>query len=222
MALIRKAKPKTKSGGYIRVFGNIEVGNLMSRVQSAVISSGSELEKLIRERAKKIDDIDAFLKQDSMPKGVFIVHKSQIKKCKSLDFSGAEPDFIVFERKGKQQHCYIIELKDGDTFDTKKASGERESMLRFVSQNAQRIPYRISVHFCCFNQDDPLEIVRGFKNKIEKEEAMTGRQFCELLELDYDAIVKERASSVGDNLPYFLSELVKISAVKEWLKKYFS
>lgn len=221
MALIRDAKPKKVSGGYVRVFGNEKLGSLISRVQSAVISSGSELERLIRERTNHIDDIDQFITADIMPEGVFVANKRDIRKSKSFSFSGAEPDFVVFKRRDKKQKCYIVELKDGDTFDTKKASGERASMHAFVSKNAQNLPFIVSIHFCCFNQNDRNEIVKGFKNKINAEEAMTGEDFCELLELDYNEIVKEREAGVKDNLPYFLSELIKIDVVRDWLKKHF-
>ena len=69
MALIRDAKPKEVSGGYIRIFGNEQVGSLMSRVQSAVISAGKELEKLIIEQTQQIDDIDKFVKQNLLSMG---------------------------------------------------------------------------------------------------------------------------------------------------------
>ena len=222
MALIRDAKPKKVSGGYVRIFGNEQVGSLMSRVQSAVISAGKELEKLIIEQTQQIDDIDKFVKQNLMASGVFVANKKQVKKCKILSFSGAEPDFIIFKRTGKKQNCYVVELKDGDTFDTKKASAERLALLSFVNANAASMPFTMSIHFCCFNQNNREEIVTGFKRKINIEEAMTGREFCELLELDYDEIVKEREARVDDNLPYFLSELIKIDVVRNWLKKHFA
>ena len=52
MAKIRERTPKNVSGGYERIFGIPELGMLMSKVQSAVISSGNELEKLIQDRGR--------------------------------------------------------------------------------------------------------------------------------------------------------------------------
>lgn len=222
MALIRDSKPRKTSGGYLRLFNDTALGYLMSRVQSAVIASGNELEKIIRGRANHVDDLDKFLNTGAMPTGVFVADKRDVKKCQTLDFAGAEPDFVVFKKDGEtRQHCYLIELKDGDAFDTKKASGERQLMQQFMDKNSRHLPFTVSAHFCCFNQDDKSAIVRGFKRKINPEEAMTGREFCDLLELDYDAIVKQRQEAVSDNLPYFLSELVKIEAVQNWLKKHY-
>ena len=56
MALISKAKGRGEDetpSGYERLFGNRQLGMLMSRVQSAVISTGNELESMI---ASEIED----------------------------------------------------------------------------------------------------------------------------------------------------------------------
>ena len=43
---------------------------------------------------------------------------------------------------------------------------------------------------------------------------MTGSEFCELLEIDYDEIVRARRNDQPENVRYFLSVLVKIDEVK--------
>ena len=221
MALIRNAKPRKVSGGYRRIFGDEQIGLLISKVQSAVISSGTELEGMIRARTVAIQDLDAFLQNEIMAVGVFVANKSDIKNCRKLIFSASEPDFIIFRRHDNKQRCHVIELKDGDSFDTKKAAAERQAMHAFVNENGKNLPYIVSVHFCCFNQNNRSEIVSGFKNKINYEEALTGREFCALLDLDYDELVMKRQASVAENLPYFLSELVQIEVVRDWLKNNF-
>jgi len=218
MARIENAKVKSSSGAYDRLFGIPALGRLISRVQSAVISSGTELERIILDRVERIDDLDEFLQQEIMPDGVLIAPKKQIKKCQSLDFPDAEPDFLIFKRRGGRQHCHVVELKDGHQFDTKKSSAERRAIHSFIERNAQMLPYRISAHFCCFNQDRQDAIVAGFKNKISQAEAMTGRQFCELLEIDYDDIVQKRQSEQPANVRFFLRELVKIDQVRDALR----
>ena len=92
-------------------------------------------------------------------------------------------------------------------------------MHSFIAKNAQHLQYIVRAHFCCFNQDNKQAIIDGFKKKIAPEEAMTGREFCQLLEIDYDEIVENRSMQSPDNLDYFLSELVKIDSVKSWLEK---
>ena len=218
MARIRDARPRNTSGAYERLFGDPHLGALASKVQSAVISSGTELERLISERVSGIGNLDEFLAREIMPEGVFLARKAQIKKCVTLDFSGAEPDFMVFKRRCKVQTCHVVELKDGHVFDTKKASAERRGLHGFIERNAQHIQYRFQAHFCAFNQDDRHRIWEGFKKRISLEEAMTGRDFCALLEIDYDEIVAVRRVDCADNLEFFLSEITKIEPVRNRLK----
>ena len=208
MAKIRESNPKNRSGSYDRLFGNEKLGELMSKVQSASIRAGNELETLIKERIDIVDDLDEFLQMDAIPEGIFLVTKSVIKKSK-LHINGSEPDFILF----KQQHCYIVELKDGHVFDTKKVDGERASLYGFADRNIEKLTNNISVYFCSFNQEDHHIIWNGFKRMIEFEEIMTGREFCELLEIDYDEIVEIRSRDAEDNTRYFLEELLRMPEI---------
>lgn len=218
MARLRNAKPRNTSGSYERLFDNAALGRLASKVQSAVISSGSELEAMIAQLVPNIPDLDAFLEQEIMPEGVLLARKRQIKQSDTLDFAGSEPDFMVFKRRGGAQTCHIVELKDGHVFDTKKASAERQAMHGFIERNAQYIQYRFQAHFCAFNQNDRRAIWDGFKRRIALDEAMTGREFCTLLEIDYDAIVEARRADGADNVEFFLSELVKIEPIRRQLR----
>ena len=214
MARLRDARPKNTSGSYERLFGHAALGELASKVQSAVISAGSELEAMIADLVPNIPDLDAFLEQEIMPEGVLLARKRQIKQSNTLDFAGSEPDFMVFKRRGSMQACHIVELKDGHVFDTKKASAERQAMHGFIERNAQHIQYRFRAHFCAFNQDDRQAIWVGFKRRIALAEAMTGREFCELLEIDYDDIVRWRQTDCYDNCEYFVEKLLKIEPVR--------
>ncbi len=214
MALIKNAKGRKEGSGYVRLFGDNELGRLVSRAHSAVISSGNELERIVKSRVQLIDDLDDFLSLEIMPDGVLVADKQNMKKCLALDFAGSEPDFMIFKRRQGNQNCHIVELKDGDSFDTKKAGAERRAMHGFISKNAQHIRYTVTAHFCCFNQNNKQAIYDGFKRKIALAQAMTGREFCDLLELDYDEIVRQRTEDADANLRYFLSELAKIDSVK--------
>ena len=217
MALLKSAKGRDE-GGYTRLFGDPKLGRLLSRVQSSVIRAGAELEQVIIELANTIEDADAFLEADILQEGVFVVPKKVLKKSKSLNYAGVEPDFLVLERSGKKQRCYLIELKDGDTFDTKKAAGEKESMNRFLTAIAPHIQFTVSIHFCCFHRKSKQEIVQGFKKKITLEEAMTGPEFCELLGVDYDAVLTKRKEHQEENLTYFVEQLLEIDAVRRALE----
>ena len=218
MAKIEDSEPKNTSGGYHRIFGIPALGDLMSRVQSTVISAGTELERIIISKVDSIQDLDEFLQREVMPDGVFIAPKKQVKKCKTLQFPEGEPDFMIFKRRGGKQSCHVVELKDGHVFDTKKVVGEREALQAFISQNAPRMRYVVTGHFCCFNQDSVEAILTGFKNRIGEDQAMTGRQFCELLEIDYEEIVNARKANQPANVRYFVKELLKIKEVRDTFK----
>jgi len=208
MAKIRESNPKNRSGSYDRLFGHEQLGELMSKVHSASIRAGKELEALIKERIAPVDDLDEFLQIGAIPEGIFLVTKSVIQKS-TLHINGSEPDFIIF----KQQHCYIIELKDGHVFDTKKVDGERASLYGFKNRNTEKLGGNISIYFCSFNQEDHDIIWDGFKRKIEFKEVMTGREFCELLEIDYDEIVEIRSHDTEDNIHYLVQELLRIPEI---------
>jgi hypothetical protein len=217
MALLKSAKGRDE-GGYTRLFGDQKLGRLLSRVQSCVIRAGSELEQVIIELANTIQDADAFLEADILQEGVFVVPKKALKKSKSLNYAGVEPDFLVLKRSGKTQQCYLIELKDGDNFDTKKAAGEKESMQRFLTAISPHIQFKVSIHFCCFHRRTKQEIVAGFKRKITLNEAMTGPEFCELLGVDYEAVLIKRKEHQEENLRYFVEQLLEIDAVQRALE----
>lgn len=217
MAKIEDSQPKETTGSYERLFGIPALGRLMTRVQSTVISSGTELRKMIVERAAPIDDLDEFLQSEIMPEGVYLAPKAQVKKSETLNFLQKGPDFLVFQRTTGDQECYIIKITDGHVFDVTKATGERQVVLSFVKHNApclEQCGYKVHHHFCAFSQSSRDKIVLGFKNSITREEAMTGREFCELLELDYDEIVNARQVDQPANVDFFLRELLRIDETR--------
>lgn len=220
MARIRHARGRADgNSGYVRLLGDVQLGQLISRLHSTVISAGRELEKIIQDSVRPIDDLDQFLEVEIMPDGVFLAHKSALKRSKTLQTSGAEPDFVIFKRRNNEQRCHVIELKDGDAFDTKKSAGERNSMHSFVEKNAQHLQFRVDIHVVASNQDSRRAIYDGFKRKIPLSECMTGREFCELLEIDYDEIVEQRQRDTQENFEYFMTEILKIDAVRNYIQR---
>ena len=57
----------------------------------------------------------------------------------------------------------------------------------------------------------------GFEKKVAFEECMTGREFCELIEVDYDSIVRRRAEDQPANFEFLLTAMLKIGPVHEFL-----
>ena len=68
------------------------------------------------------------------------------------------------------------------------------------------------------NAESKEQIRSGFKNKIAVSQAMTGRELCEILPLDYNAIIENRANDREDDFNQFLSNLTQIEPVMNWMK----
>lgn len=219
MALIEKAKGRREDqapSGYTRLFGIQALGNLMSRIQGAVISSGNELENLIWERVNQITDLDAFLDktlQDGEDR-IFVATKTQVKKSQKIN-SQYEPDFLGFNPN--QRKLYIVEVKDGDQFDTKKASGEHKTLHDFTNDISSELPYSTEIYMCCFNARTKEEIYAGLKHKFSMDEILTGKELCDLFGIDYDEIVKIRTADQQSNLEYFISEILHIPTIKNMI-----
>jgi hypothetical protein len=221
MALIENAKGRRADqspSGYTRLFGVPALGNLISRIQAAVISSGSELEQLIWDRVVQIGDLDYFLKTTlhSEEDRVFLARKQQIKTCKTIG-SEYEPDFLAFHPFTR--NCYIVEVKDGDQFDTKKAAGERQMLGNFRADISHSVPYMTRIYLCSFNSPTKEEVYRGLKRKFQMTELITGRELCDLFRIDYDSIVEHRQKDQRGNLEYIAHELLAIDGIREVVLK---
>ncbi len=216
MAKIRDSRPKTSSGGYERLLGNEELALIFTKVQSTVISNGSELEKIIISKANSINDLDQFMNEVNIRKmlnGVFLCSKKVIKKSRYV-LKGCEPDFLIFSIQPEGKVAYVIELKDGDTFDTKKSVGERESLINFKMHLGMMTEFRTEYKICAFNQLNKERIVSGFKNKFKLNEVWTGKDFCDLLGIDYEKIIEQRKNDREDNYLYVIESLSKIKGIQ--------
>jgi hypothetical protein len=119
----------------------------------------------------------------------------------------------VVEKNGK---FMLIEIKDGDTFDTKKVAGEVESLLtakEHIMKTHKLKEQDVLVFYCSFNATSHEQIERGAKSLLPKNSAMTGKEFCNLVGLNFDKIVQERKKDQQENLNYFISELKKIPEI---------
>jgi hypothetical protein len=213
MARLRSSKGRYKGeSGYARMIGDKALGDLLSKCHATTIRAGNELEKIVLERSNQILDLDEFLARDIHPDGVWVASKRIVRKSRRLDTSKYEPDFVIFRRKAPEQRCYIVELKDGDAFDTKKSAGEAANLREFLHRIAPEIRFEAAWYMCCFHASSKEGIVHGFKSRITKGQALTGREFCQLLEIDFDEIVEMRRRDAADNLAYFIDQILAIEA----------
>lgn len=217
MAKIRNSKPKNTSGGYMRLLGQEQLANLLVKSQSTVISNGNELEKMLTQRANCISNLDDFLAEVNYGKiyeGTFLCPKKVIKKSK-YNLHNSEPDFIIFSITPSSRNCWIIELKDGDQFDTKKSFSEKNALKEFKSHFGSMVEFKTNYKICAFNQLDKEKIISGFKSYFLEEEVMTGKEFCDILGINYEEIINKRKEDAIDNLKYFTDEVAKVVEVQE-------
>jgi len=220
---IKDTKLGRKDGAYTRLLGNEELGALISRAHSASISSGVELEKLILAKSdlflvQTVEEMESLLLNgEKFDKKTYLIPKKVVKKSAKFK-SEHEPDYLILKKATKT--LYITELKDGDSFDTKKSAGEAESLRKFKNHISENVPYKTLILVCCFNQTSKEKILQGFKNKIKPEEAFTGQEFCELIGIDYQAIIKERKEQdQKENIRFFCEELLKIEECRKIIER---
>lgn len=217
MAKIRNSHPKQSGGGYERLVGNPNMAAIFTKAQSTVITNGTELEKIISSKAIAIEDLDQFIDEcdrNLISENTYLCSKKVLKKS-SYQLAGHEPDFIAFRVDKIKNICHVVELKDGDSFDTKKSYAEKEMLEKFVNHLAPKIPFRTCFFICCFNQTDKDKIVAGFKNAFSISEIMTGKEFCDFLNIDYQDILKQRSADTLDNFKYVIEKMTEIPEVKE-------
>lgn len=217
MAKIRNSNPQNSSGGYERLLGNKELADIFTKAQSTVISNGTELENIITSRANNIEDLNIFMENvenGDMENGVFLCTKKVTKKSR-YKLDGHEPDFLIFSIQPQGKVAHVIELKDGDTFDTKKSAGEKESLKAFMMHLGSMIEFRTDYKICAFNQLDKDKIVVGFKNQFSIDEVWTGKDFCDVLGIDYEEIIQQRRDDTIDNYLFVIDALAEMEDVQK-------
>lgn len=221
--LISKSKEGRSDGAYSRLFGQDGLGALISRVHATSISAGTYLENLISKIAPQLRENEVSKIFDAtLESGIWIVSKKNLKKhiTPFLNLTKpTEPDFLIVDAFKKQ--CIVLELKDGDNFDTKKAQGEVNNLDKYSNAMNSKLvyPWVAKIGVCMFNQENRKKIVEGFKGHITEKDAMTGSEFCNLLGLDQIEIVKQRQRACSQNFSFFLEELLKIDSIRDGLEK---
>ncbi len=228
IANAQRASRARKDGGYTRLFDSSPIGAMISQIHSTSISAGTELEEAIQRHAEEshalITDVDVFLSPiiDRMEfEGVFLADKKAVSKSKTINATH-KPDFLVFHRTAAARVCYVVELKDGDTFDTKKADGEISALTDFVEEVSGSIPYPLEIRVCSFNQSGKSAIVDGFKKRVDVSQVWTGREFCQLLGIDYQAILDERKAYAEANREWLVTSILNVPELREIVERKIS
>jgi hypothetical protein len=229
MARLSDARPGREDGGYARVLGDPALGALITKVHATTISAGTELERMLAAAVPKpnpmtASDLGLFL-SGRLTTGTWLLSKSMIRdQLKPVIGSSFEPDFVILLLDGRK--ALVIEVKDGETFDTKKAASEVRCLREFASRLQgcllqRQMAYGVEIRLCSFNQSDKGEIVRGMKQKIARKEAMTGAEFCAIAGIDHAKLLLARTLDQDANFETFMRELSEIPTARAWLRKSF-
>ena len=169
------------NSSYGIVFGNSEVGNIISKTQSAMIALGYELERYISDNCP-IDGIEF---------------------KKRIDIEGQkrriEPDF--FYDDGSTIH--VGEIKLGSMFDTKKSDGEVKNLYKLKQQfeNAGR---EVELYFCSYMATNEMGVINGLKGRATSDiNLLYGRVFFDWFNIDYDAFTDYLKTQQKANRLYF-------------------
>lgn len=217
MGLVKLANSKGKSGESAnRIFGNKKMGLLFSKVQAAVIQSGFELEKLIyaaipTEMVTTLEALNDSARNIQNLPPIQVVFKPS-KPNPDNPNKSIEADLLVVDNLNRL--IWLVEVKEGYVFDTKKADGELSSLKNITSWLAQEFPYKTQYFLCSFNQEDRETIVQGTKKRFSLDHVLTGRELCTKIGIDYDALRNKRKEDQTQNRRYFLKTLIAIPEIR--------
>lgn len=185
------------------------------------IRNGNELKRIIFNKVPLkncINDLNEFIdncKNGKTAYGTYLC-SSKILASSRFKMNKHQPDLLIFTI-GQYNSCHIIELKDGDDFDTKKSQSEKNTLIAIKKHLYPMISdiFRvIACKICCFNQKDKNKIMYGLKKKFTISEIITGQELCNLLGIQYSGIINERNQDANDNFYYVIEEVCKITEVK--------
>jgi len=209
------------NSGYTRLLGVPELGQLLSRVHATVIRNGNELERVLAERCPHRTTglrarIEGALTLFTPPLEAYFAEALHVADGDRETTA----DVVVVDNVARLVR--VVEIKDGDVFDTKKADGELASLQPLALMIGRCLEYTATYHLCCFNQEDKAAIARGLKGRFQPEELMTGIELCQLLEVDYVSIRRQRDEDIRANLEFMVGELLRIEALGHLVRSYLA
>jgi hypothetical protein len=236
MALIKNSNPQSdiKNSGYYRLTGNEDIARLSQRIHSTVISNGNELERVIVSfvsypvykteytyiSPKTGNKLKNPIKVEGTTPTIHRVLEKYEKgeNCYFPNLRISRDDFksIGVDLKSKKNIeidaiiiyngvIYIVEVKDGHDFDTKKSDGEIR-MFKLIEKFLEHTNYKNIITL--FNLDDGDN--SNFKSEEVEDYITTGKEFCNLIALNFDFIVEYRKKDQKENEKFIIEEYRKI------------
>jgi len=132
---------------------------------------------------------------------------SKLKFKDEQDLKNTDLDFAVIDPDLKS--ITIIEMKDGDNFDTKKSAEETAKLFRLTDWLGARHPdWMVSPRIVFWNNEDLKK--SSFKDKSAQKIKMNGHAAQGLLGVNCGQINSLRRLSLADNDVYLLERMASI------------
>jgi hypothetical protein len=192
---------------------------LCRKVQSTTIRNGNELQHIIFNNI----EIDKYLKI-SFGEMLILIEKGENFYCPNVKISKEIFNENGFELKGKKNTdvdgflyldgiLYIIEYKDGDNLDTKKSQIEIESLTK-LSNLLTNLGIDNQPKLVLWRNDDIEN--SSIKTTENREYLINGKNMSDLLDINFDEIVKIRAKEQVDNCKYFLKKVISLITIEDF------
>lgn len=209
--LMENAK-QTKNNAYERVIEDKDYARFIQRAHQTMISNGTELEHIINKSYPntiiKIKEININLNEfpiGTLINGCEIIIDKRFVSIDKNKIHKKKPDYLY---KKSKNEWFIIELKDGDGFDTKKSPGEVRVLQEVVDTLKKKYPdLKFIPKMVLFNNKNLSEA--SIKCLAAQPMLMRGIDFCKLLGLTWDQIDKQRKFDRKQNTNYFEEEVIK-------------
>ena len=203
-----KSTEEILESGYYAIFGDIDIARTISKTHATAIVNGTELEKLIYESIKcdKYENLsyEETLELINKNKGTPIYFKNvkihkRIYEQHGYKLSGKNNtnlDNLFYDGDKK---IYINEFKDGASLDTKKSEIEVDSVVNisnlFNNEGLNIESYGTLTLWRCSNLEHS-----SIKTKRDDFLKITGKDYCEIIDIDFKKIQDERDIDQDDNI----------------------
>ena len=232
------SKVKTTSGVLDILYGFL--GKEISKVLSNTIRNGTGLEKLISiaiedtienseysdfykiktllDYNNVMDEFNSHRINDDtfdLSDRVYLIKKSVFKDIKHGD-KRIQPDLLSIIVKNGKIDFYVIEIKMGDNFDTKKSAAEKEHLTIFseklnVITGVNKV-YKILPFFSNTSKDKLSKY--GFKNVFSEEEILTRNELSELFGINFDGLIELYSNVKETNITMFINNICEDSDIR--------
>jgi hypothetical protein len=200
----RKPKGDTKDSGYYRLLGHEPLANLIRKAQSCVIGNGNELENKVLQYSSASNKFNKqHLDEFNLDTSSAFIVQMKVPTPNSSQKKNVAVDCVAITN----EEIFLIELKDGSNFDTKKSAGEVASLNKACSIVSSRDPRnrKCTPKIVFWNAQSLKEV--SFKVKGADDMLMLGQEFCSTFGVDFNKINSERKQDAERNLQYFVEQL---------------